>query len=249
MARAHLVGVALAATLALDVAPARAQIAPGSQLRFAGTTDAVDIGAAGLSLDFTGDAITAAAGTGAFAGLLTGTAGTIRDVTVGTGPNPVAGFVTIGGYTFDLLGMPEGTFDQSVCYVYPEPGQTCTPLQAPAPNPSPFNVTNYATDDAEAPIRSVAAFDVWGTVTGPGGVRSAFVGTISAEFPGLSYQEALGTVEAVGLQGVRYTGVFTTVSTVPEPSTFVLLAGGLLGTLALARRRRTPRAVEARCRR
>jgi hypothetical protein len=172
--------------------------------------------------------------------------GAIRDVTVGVGGHLLPAFLTIGGYTFDLLGMPAGTFDQSVCYVYPEPGQTCTPLQAPAPHPSPFNVTNIATGDPDAPIRSIAAFDLYGTVTGPGGVRSAFVGTISAEFPGLSYQEALGAVESVGLQEIRYTGVLTAVSTVPEPSTWLLVGSGMLGLLVAARRR-TPTPAEARC--
>ena len=249
MARATCVVLALGAF----ASHASAQITPGSRLELSGLVDATDIGAAGIVLDFQPGTLTSGAGsTGSFASI-PATGGAIRGMTVGVGPIALPSFVTFGGYRFDVTFIPTGSFGQGQCYVEPAVGQTCTPIQSPNPFPSPFDLTNYDSGNPEAPFRSVASFQVQGFVTGPGNVTSPFVGVIAAEFPTMSFQEALMTVETTGIRDIRYTATFTTtvgtVTTTPEPSTWALLATGLAGVVVLARRRdriasraRTPRA-------
>lgn len=248
------------ATLVLAAAAAEAQIAPGSQVVITGTADATDIGTAGVLLDFAKNASAAGAGnTGAFASLNRRdgkpTKVKLADVRVGTGPQVIRKFLEVGAYTFDLASLPSGPYGQDACYVYPEPGQRCTPYQSAVGNPlptdalSPFYLENSASGNPDAPFNSVASFTLFGTVTGPGHATSSFVGTISTAFTGLSYQEALGGLEQYGLTGVAFTGTFVTGpafsasvavadSVVPEPSTFVLLTVGLAGAAGVARRRR-----------
>jgi hypothetical protein len=93
---------------------------------------------------------------------------------------------------------------------------------------------------------ALVSFDVIGTVT-TRGRTTPFSGTITSTFEGLSYQEALMGLEQNGLEDVPFTGTFVAgeamafatadVSVAPEPSTVVLLATGLAGVAAVARRR------------
>ena len=264
--------------LAAGSTAAAAQIAPGSTLTFTGTADATDVGLGGVVLDFTKQVLAASSGnTGAFASLDrangNGRRGKIADLRVGNGPEVIPSFLQFGGYKFTLLGLPSGRYGQDACYVDPAPGQTCTPYQSVQGNPavnagrSPFSVANAAIPNADGSLNSTAAFDLYGTVTGPGGATSRFTGTIAATFVGVPYQYALYTLEQQGLAGVTFTGMFTTgavlagkhgnapladaalldgagvdATVAPEPTTFGLVAAGLVaaGLLGIAggRRRR-----------
>lgn len=247
-------GAALVAALLTHTASA--QITPGSTFTFTGTADATDIGLPGVMLDFAPHVIAAVSGnTGSFASLNTldasGVSGDIRGIRVGNGAQSIANFVTIGGYHFDVTFLPSGGFGQADCYVDPVPGQTCTPFQSVQGDPlnndglSPFNVTNVASGDPQAPINSTAAFDLTGTVTGPGGYVSGFTGTISSAFVGAPYQYVLYDLEQEGLYGLTFTGTFVAgpviggsgTSVTPEPATYALVAIGLAGVAGVARRR------------
>lgn len=258
LASAACAALALAAVPASGVSAA-AQLARGSTLTFTGTADATDIGLGGVVLDFSGPVTAGAAGnTGAFASLNrpsgAGLSGHIADVRVGNGAQRVRNFFVLGGYRFDLLSLPSGGYGQDACYTEDfAVGQTCTPYQSVQGKPeindglSPFYVANVYSGDPEAPINSTAAFDLFGTVTGPGGARSYFTGTIASTFVGLPYQYVLWTLENDGLPDVTFTGTFTVggaatgtagETVAPEPGTYALVAAGLVGTAAAARRRR-----------
>lgn len=236
--------LAAAAAFALGTTSAAAQIAPGSTLVFAGAADATDIGSPGVVLDFSPYALTRGGqNTGAFAFVNAasgGPIGTLRQVTVGSGPQSVPGFLTIGGYTFDLLSLPSGPYPQTDCRVAPVVGQRCTPFQSPGTAISPFNLVNQASGDPNAPINALVSFNLIGTVTDPNGYTSAFTGTISSTFIGYSYQDVLGALEGqgpAGLPDVPFTGTFVAGAVLPEPGTYALVAAGLLGVAGLARAR------------
>ena len=247
---ASLLARAVGAVLSLATlgSAASAQIAAGSRLDFAGTVNATDIGADGIVLDFVPGTIeTGATSTGIFAGL-TAAKGAIRGITVGVGPIALQNFVTVGGYRFDVSYIPVGSFGQDQCYVMPAVGQTCTPIQSPAEHPSPFDLTNFDSGNPDAPIRSVAAFHLLGTVTGPGGISGDFFGMIATSFPTMSFQEALQTVETTGIDGIHYTASFvvgTPTTTAPEPSTWALVASGLVVLGGVVRRRSRTAARQA----
>ncbi len=247
----------VAAVAAASAAPLGAQIADGSRLSFTGTADATDVGTSGVLLDFDTRVVADASGnTGSFASLNRaagpGVSGAIADVRVGNGPQAVPNLLVLGGYRFDLTFVPSGASGQDACYVEPEVGQQCTPYQSelgvwpPSGSLSPFYLANAPSGDPGAPFTAVAAFNVVGTVTGPGGASSPFSGTLASTFVGRSYQEVLYTLEQQGLAQVTFAGTFvagapaaTAPGTVaPEPSAVVLVAAGLAGVAGAARRRR-----------
>ena len=247
--------------------PAAAQIAPGSLFSFTGSADARDIGTPGVVLDFTPTVVASATGnTGTFASLNrssgVGVSGSIADLLVGRGPQPIANFLVIGGYRFDLLSLPGGPFGQRECYTKKATfWQTCTPYQSAlgAPKPtdplSPFYMVNVPSGIPEMPMVAVVSFNLIGTVTSATGATSSFFGTISTTLPG-SYQEVLGGLEAAGaaeqsLPGIPFTGTFVVggeraflaaefaeAEVVPEPATVALVAAGLAAVGAATRGRR-----------
>ncbi len=259
-----------AAAAAAPLAPAAAQIAPGSTLVFTGSADALDLGTPGVRLDFAPDIVASTTdNTGTFERLNRhnggGVGGTAQPFVVGQGPQRIRNFFVLGGYRFTLDSLPSGRFGQADCYVAAMPGQTCTPYQSALGEPrpgvdklSPFYLANLAFADPNVVDATLVQFDLFGTVTGPGGATSPFLGVISTLLPG-SYQQVLGGLEQAGgaglpLPGVPFTGTFVTgdlatlaasrggtlaqVTTTPEPSGVALVAAGLGAVGAAARRRR-----------
>ncbi|GJG84822.1 hypothetical protein tb265_00030 [Gemmatimonadetes bacterium T265] len=231
------------AALALSASTAVAQIAPGSTLVVTGAADATDIGSPGVVLDFSPYSVTGTwSGVSGFGGAAArDVSGSLARITVGVGPQAVSQFLTIGGYTFDLAGLPSGPYAQANCRVTPEIGQTCTPLQSPGTAISPFYMVNEASGDPDYPINAYVAFNLIGTVSDPYGHVSAFTGVISSTFEGLAYQEVLGALEGqgpAGLPDVPFTGTFVAGAVLPEPGTYALVGAGLLGLAGVARTRR-----------
>ena len=250
MSRSRAIGAAAAAALVFGVPSAEAQITPGSTLSVRGVANVIHTEEHDLFVRFAPAVVVSRApSTGSFAAAL-GATGTIQDFEVVVGPQPIAGLLTLGGYTFDLLDMLPGTSTPDDCLnEQVMPGQSCTPPRHDVEGVStPFTLVNVASGDPNAPINSIAWFDVRGMVRGPGSMTaSPFIGRFEANFVGLSYQEVLFAVETTGLQGVEFAAQFTAVSTVPEPSTYALAATGLVGLLGVARvRRRRQIAVATR---
>lgn len=234
-----------ALALTFGTVAATAQLAPGSTLVLNGAADATDIGSPGVVLDFSPYAVTGGfTNTGSFSGLNAmsgGAPGALTSVTVGVGTQQIPSFLTIGGYTFNLVSLPSGKYEQADCRVAPVVGQRCTPPQSPGTALSPFYLENVSSGYADAPFTALVAFDLVGTVTDPHGIMSAFTGTISSTFEGLSYQEVLGALEGQGPEGlpdVPFSGTFVAGEVLPEPGTYALVAAGLLGVAGVVRRRR-----------
>ena len=241
MIRKFMVRAVTAGALALSVGAtaAQAQILAGSTLNFAGSVDLADAGAAGIVLDFNPQTILSTGpNTGSFSGIGFGATGTISDFTAGTGPKANIPLASFGGYTFSITNILQGTFSPAACSLPPAAGQTCTPPQLPGTTISPFNLVN------QTATSSTASFQLEGMVTQTAtGAMLPFNGLFTAQFIGpnaLSYQQVLaalsGGVGTPGLNGVSFSATFTTI---PEPSTYVLMAVGLAGIGFLARRRRS----------
>lgn len=212
--------VAALTIVAFPAARATAQVAPRSVLTFTGAASATDIGLGGVVLNMSQRVTIGASGNSGSFSSFNQSKGKVRtadlaNIRVGNGPQSIPNLLTVGAYTFSLTSLPSGPFGQDACYTDQFAiGQTCTPFQSVQGQPeinaglSPFYVVNYASGNPDAPINSIAAFNLVGTVTGPGGVKNDFYGVITSSFVGLPFQVVLYTLEQEGLQNLPFTGIF-----------------------------------------
>jgi hypothetical protein len=190
-----------------------------SKLNFVGSVDVDGTSPTTLRLDFNPFILASPTVGAPFSGTITPfvTTGTINDVnttTAGCVGCPVNPFFTIGGYTFTL---------------------TSTPLAPAGPfNFGPIQLTQSATGTS-------ATFSALGGVTGPGLVAGTnYTGIFTAQFSGETPEQVFASINNSGTtRTVGFSAEITTLSTVPEPSTYVLLATGVGALGMVARRRRT----------
>jgi hypothetical protein len=160
---------------------------------------------------FPGVVTSPVATTGQIQDLIVGAGGVLGASTgagVSAGGLPIANFLTIGGYTFSLTGSSTGgTFG----------GITLSPNQ----------------------FGTSATFGVTGGVTG-GALASGttYNGVFTAQFVNQTPAQVFNTISTGGTAAASFSATFVaTQSTVPEPSTYMLLATGI-GALGLVARRR-----------
>ncbi len=176
---------------------------------------------------------------------------TIKDLTAGiVGPDFIANFITLSklpaGTHLDLTAVSGGSDPATDC----DPtkpalvGQVCTPTGSPfnlqnvstLPNPSSHTgqactVTGGGTTSNDCNV--VIGFNVTGTITsGTGGV-SNFIGALSTQDTGRTYQEILTILGGGGSIGDSFSGTITaTLTPTPEPGSFGMLLAGV-GMFAL----------------
>jgi hypothetical protein len=145
-------------------------------------------------------------------GVSTGTVGSINDLRASstTFTGIPQTLLTVGGFTFTLTGT--------------DAGNAFGPVSLFQAGPNVF-----------------ATFNVLGTVTGPASFNGNFSGAFSTQFLNTTAAAVFASIDAGGTQNASYSATFalTPSSTVPEPSTYVLLATGIGALGMVARRRRT----------
>jgi hypothetical protein len=121
---------------------------------------------------------------------------------------PVASFLTVGGYTFTLSGG--------------DLGSTFGPITL-----------------VEAGPNTLATFNVNGMVTGGafGSAQTAFNGVFTTQFVNVKPNDLFNRINQGGTENASFSATLA-VAAVPEPSTYALLATGIAGLGAVARRRR-----------
>ncbi len=223
--RAAVVGTLAFGVLAGSASAADAQT---STLNFTGSANLADAAGSGGSLLFidflsgaivgppTGTVAAVPAITGTFAGdVVVGQMGTIKDLTVGMGGVvglPISNFLQFGSYTFTLTGT-----------------------QAPggSVNFGPLGLDERAGS-------TVGFFGVFGTVTGGGFGTStrAFQGLFTTNFTGQTPTQVFDQINAGGTfasQSFSAEFVVAGPTVIPEPSTYLLFATGLVTLGGMAR--------------
>lgn len=158
--------------------------------------------------------------TGVFTSIVGGTRGVIQDLTVSpngtsttTNPGNATSVMTIDGYTFTLGSAPAGS--------------TFGPITL-----------------RDTQGGSEADFSIFGTVAGTGfAPGTIFQGLFTAQFVGQTSAQVLNQINNGGSPVVTFSANFGApvggMNTVPEPSTYALLATGIGALGLVARRRRT----------
>jgi hypothetical protein len=176
-----------------------------------------------------GFTIDGAASTGTFAGW-GGQTGHITNISNSTTPPgstvSLANFLTLpGGASFTLTELNLGT--GGACP--PAQGTTCTPtspLLVSSSNPSGKTGTIFE----DTTTGSTAEFSVDADAISASGQTTAYTGTFSATFNGMSTAAVLADLSSAGSISTPYSATFTPVSktVVPEPGTASLFVAGLL---------------------
>ena len=174
-----------------------------------------------LLLDFLqGNVIVRGTSTGAFAGLAAGANVNIMDLQVansipGFQGIPMANFMSVGGYTFTLTGVQSATL------------------------PAPGGLTWGPIAISPSGNGSSATFNVVGVVTGGayGAQGANYSGVFTSQFANLTPTQVFNQINSGGTVTTTFSAQFTA-TVIPEPSTYALMATGLLGLGGLAARRR-----------
>lgn len=225
MNRSFIMKATTVATLSIGgIAMAASSAAAQQELNFVGSARVLNqpgSGGANLLIDFTpptngGVGSIRAVDVTTLPGVAVGTNGTIADLVASntTFLNlPVSPFVSIGGYTFTLNATT--------------PGTTFGPITL-TPQLSPNGQTN-----------TIASFAVGGTVTGGafGASIRQYTGSFTAQFNNTDPVALFNQINSGGTRRVSFSADFT-LATVPEPSTYALMASGVAMLGMFARRRR-----------
>jgi hypothetical protein len=227
MSRISLLSRVTMTTAALALAAGTAVAQPTGTLNITGSLRLTTSG--GLFIDIlNGGLVRGETGsTGSFASIMSGTTGTMLDFQPNVGSVDVPGILTIGGFTFNLQQVFAGVFASASCSASPAaPGQICTPAG------TAFNLVNLSANS------STASFRVGGTVMNGGGT-SNFTGTFTTQFDNQNFQQAsAAALSATGLQTAFSAQLTATSSVVPEPSSYLLMATGLVALGGVVVRRR-----------
>ncbi len=159
------------------------------------------------------------------------TTGTIQDQSSPPGPTNIPNFITLAAlptYNFTVTSVNPGVFGGGQCFIAASAGQTCT---TPGSLVNFVNLTNSS---------STASYVLEGTVSdGSGDPASTFIATFTASFANQSYQQVLLQLLNKGFVETTFAVDVTVIppSLVPEPSSMLLLGGGLSLLGLIARRR------------
>lgn len=142
----------------------------------------------------------------------------------------LSNFVTfdgLPGVTFTLTKLNLGTGGGCP----PAPGTTCTPTSPALINPSnPLGKTGSIFEDTATGSSAQQSVDANAVMTSPSGGTTAYTGTFTASFNGMTTAQVLAELANGGSVTVPYAAKFTPVgrTIVPEPGTVWLFIGGLL---------------------
>jgi hypothetical protein len=151
--------------------------------------------------------------TGFFSAATPGTVGTIQSISSTTTTFPLSDFVVVGAYSFTADAPTPSSFP--VC-VGNGTDTSCTPFAG-----SPFTLT------AVSPSTTEVGLSINGTVTD--GVQTVPFTSLFSSNPTQSIPMILAEISAgVSASWSSEFSVNTTIGTVPEPGTSVLILGGLL---------------------